>query len=66
MRRRLGCLISVIGIIVVAAGIFSWQLASDSPGWNLATLFRVIGIADIIVGAALTLFGFFRLRRPGA
>ncbi len=63
MRRRFGCLISVIGVIVVAAGIFSWQLASDSPEWNLATLFKVIGIVDIVIGAGLMLFGFLRMGR---
>ena len=63
MRRRFGCLFSIVGIIVIAAGIFSWQLASDSPEWNFATLFKVVGVVDIAIGAALTLFGFFRLRR---
>jgi len=63
MRNRGGCLLAPVGIMVGIAGIFAWQLASDSPEWNLSILFRVVGLIAIVLGAGAALFGFLRMAR---
>ena len=60
---RLGCLLFVIGIIVAVAGLFAWQLAGDSPGWQLSRLFRILGLVVFVLGAAVGLVGVVRAAR---
>ena len=57
---RPGCLIIVAGILVAAAGLFAWQTAKDSPGWQLSQLFKVAGLVAIVLGAVLALLGMFK------
>jgi hypothetical protein len=58
---KLGWLLFGIGLVVTVAGIFIWQIAADSPGWNISGLVKVSGIVFIVLGSITGLYGLIRI-----
>jgi len=58
---KLGWLLFGIGLVIAAAGFFLWQIGADSPGWDLATVFKVLGIVFIALGGVTGLMGVMRI-----
>jgi hypothetical protein len=58
---KLGWLLFGIGLIIGAAGLFAWQIAVDSPGWNISGLVKVLGIVFVVLGSITGLYGIIRI-----
>ena len=58
---KLGWLLFGIGLIVGAAGLFTWQIAVDSPGWSISGLVKVLGIVFVVLGSITGIYGIVRI-----
>jgi hypothetical protein len=58
---KLGWLLFGIGLVVGIAGLFAWQIAVDSPGWNMSGLVKVLGILFVVLGSITGIYGIIRI-----